>query len=377
VTLRDDNLATFGSSGPRPLDVTTMGSGDAFPGTSWIATFSQNDSLSPDLIQVMEPNDFSGGGGGGGGGGGCTGADDPSLDEDGDGYSNADEIDNGTNPCSAASKPADNDADGVSDLNDPDDDNDGTVDHDDAFAIDPDDGSSTSLPVSITWENDAPAPGGIANTGFTGLMTNGTTDYLNQFEEDGMVVGGAAGVFTVSEVPAGDATKLKNSQMYGFQLGVDAPSTPFQVYGRIVDPFSGVTPGKAQSMGIFIGDGSQDDYLKVVVKGTKGEVEKVHLLHEQNAGIQKKRNRDILLPGPDYVDLRILIDPAAGTAQGSWQVFEDGVLQPEITIGGPIPIPSAWLDSPSRGLAIGVISTSTGPAPPFPATWDFIRIEPS
>jgi hypothetical protein len=66
----------------------------------------------------MEPNDF-----GGGGGPTCTGADNPALDEDGDGYSNADEIDNGTNPCSAASTPDDNDGDFVSDLNDTDDDN--------------------------------------------------------------------------------------------------------------------------------------------------------------------------------------------------------------------------------------------------------------
>ena len=69
-------------------------------------------------------------------------------------------------------------------------------------------------------------------------MTNGTTNWLNQFDENEMVAGGAAGVFTVSEVPAGDAGGAKNSQMYGFQLGMNRPSTKFQVVGRIVGKLS-------------------------------------------------------------------------------------------------------------------------------------------
>ena len=81
-------------------------------------------------ITVFEPNDF------GGGGPPCTGADDPALDEDGDGFNNADEIDNGTNPCSAADVPPDCDGDNISNLNDPDDDNDGQPDTSDPFAID-------------------------------------------------------------------------------------------------------------------------------------------------------------------------------------------------------------------------------------------------
>jgi Kelch motif/Galactose oxidase, central domain len=364
VTLREDNFATFNEPS-RPLDVVTMGSTQAFPGTIWIA------DITADTIHVMEPNDF-----GGGGGGGCTGQDSTALDEDGDGYSNADEIDNGTNPCSAASKPPDHDGDGVSDLNDPNDDNDGLADLSDAFAIDPTNGTATGLPVVISWENDEPPPGGIANTGFTGLMTNGTTNYLNQFDENGMVVGGAAGVFTVTQVPAGDAGGAKNSQMYGFQLGVDPPTTKFQIVGRIVEPFSGITPGSSQQMGVFLGDGTQDSFVKLVLKGNDTSVEDVHLAHENLGTSVVKRNRDIVLPGPDFVDLRLVVDPTTATAQGFAQASIGGVLQPQITMGNPIPIPSSWLTSTTRGLAAGLISTSVGAAPPFPATWDFFHVEP-
>ena len=130
VTATDENFATFSEGDVKPLDVTTMDTGEKFPGTIWIAAFGS------DKIYAMEPNDF----GGGGGPGPCEGTNDPDLDEDGDGYDNADEIDNQTDPCSAASMPGDHDGDFTSDLNDPDDDNDGTRDKKDRFAIDRRDG---------------------------------------------------------------------------------------------------------------------------------------------------------------------------------------------------------------------------------------------
>ncbi len=366
VVSKDENFATFNQPS-RPLDVTTTGPNDSFPGTIWIADFNTNE------IVVLEPNDFDGGGGGPG----CTGQDSASLDEDNDGYSNADEIDNATNPCSAASVPPDNDVDLVSDLNDPDDDNDGTADLTDPFAIDAENGTGTSLPVVISWENDQQPPGGIANTGFTGLMTNGTTNYLSQFQENGMVVGGAAGVFTVAQVPVGDAFKLGNKQEYGFQLGVQPPAGRFQVYGRIVQPFLGLTPDAHQSMGIFIGDGTQDGYLKVTTKGAVGTPEKINVIEEIGGTVQVTRNKDIALPGPDYVDLWLVVDPAVGTVQPSYQASVGGVLQARVNVGAPIPIPTSWLTTPGRGLAAGLLSTSRGQGPEFPATWDFFHVEAS
>ena len=370
VTLRDDNFATFSGTTPvKPLDITTMRANQAFPGTIWIAGFNSN------KIYVMEPNDF-----GGGGGGGCTGADNASLDEDGDDYDNADEIDNGTNPCSSASTPPDNDGDDTSDLNDADDDNDGRPDVSDPFAIDATNGASRNLPVVLSWENDAPSPGGIANSGFTGLMSNGATNYLNQFSESGIVVGGAAGVFTVGEVPAGDAAGSKNSQQYGFQLGVNTPSGPFEVSTSMVNPFSGSSPGASQQMGIVIGDGTQHNYVKLVLKGTGTTPEQVHLLKEIGDASSVSRARDIVLPGPDFVELRLVVNPSASTVQGFAQPCDAGAqgcvpLSPEIKMGNPVPIPSSWLTSSMTGLAVGIISTSTGPAPAFPGTWDYLHVE--
>ncbi len=166
----------FSSAASLPLDVTALGDDDPFPGTIWVADFLGNG------VVVFEPEDFA-----------CTGADDGGIDEDGDGYDNADEIDNGTNPCSPADHPPDADADLTSDLNDPDDDNDGLPDTSDPFALDAANGRNTPLPSVLTWDNDAPPAGGLMGLGFTGLMTDGSTGYASLFDAARMTAGARPG----------------------------------------------------------------------------------------------------------------------------------------------------------------------------------------
>ena len=60
-----------------------------------------------------------------------------STDNDGDGFTNGDETVCGTDPNDASSFPADNDGDSSPDCIDTDDDNDGTLDTEDAFPLDP------------------------------------------------------------------------------------------------------------------------------------------------------------------------------------------------------------------------------------------------
>jgi hypothetical protein len=88
------NTALFSNVGSHPLDITSQADGGVFPGTIWVAAIGDDD------VYVFEPNDF----GGGGGGPVCSGADDPELDEDGDKYSNSDEIAAGTDPCSSETR---------------------------------------------------------------------------------------------------------------------------------------------------------------------------------------------------------------------------------------------------------------------------------
>jgi hypothetical protein len=359
VTLQE---VLFNSVGIIPLDVTALGDTGPFPGTIWVADHQSNS------IFVFEPNDFSGAPI-------CFGHDDPALDEDGDGYNNHDEIVNGTNPCSAGDFPPDWDQDRTSNLLDPDDDNDGRPDTSDPFAIDKLNGKGTQLPVLYTWENNAPSPGGLLNLGFTGLMSNGTANYASLFDPAKMTAGGAAGVVTVDAVSEGDATGATNTQEYAFQFGVDIPpgSGPFTARTRIVGPFAGLTPQAGQSMGLFIGTGDQDNYFKIIVSGSGGGG--VQWVKEVAGVVTTGTLSSVSLPGPSGIDLYLTVNPNAATVQARYTVTVGGVTGPFVNLGAPVAIPSSWWTQ-STGLAVGIISSSAGAAPPFPATWDFIEVAP-
>ena len=249
--------------GKQPLDLTTQGDSDVFPGTIWAADHSTG------AIYAFEPNDY------GGTPGPCTGTNDAHLDDDADGFSNADEIDNGTNPCSAGDIPPDADGDRISDRNDADDDNDGLPDTSDPFALDPANGADRALPVRLTWDPGSGDQAGLNGTGFTGLMTNGAADYSTLFDPSQMTVGTATGTLTVDAVPGGTAHGSANSQQYGFQVGLNAdPSTTgtFLVRTSLVAPFAGQVPQPGQSMGMTLGTGGQDDYVELSATGA-GTVE--------------------------------------------------------------------------------------------------------
>src|SRR5918997_673513 len=144
ITNKEALFSAVGTGG-FPLDVTAQGDNDPFAGTIWVVDVYGND------IVAFEPA-------------AATSCDvsAPNGDADGDGYTNSDEQANGTDPCSAADVPPDWDKDKVSDKNDPDDDNDGQTDTSDPFALDPNNGTTTSLPLRYDF-NSTDQEGGLLN----------------------------------------------------------------------------------------------------------------------------------------------------------------------------------------------------------------------
>ncbi|MCB0845805.1 MAG: hypothetical protein KDE26_21290, partial [Bacteroidetes bacterium] len=203
VTNQTALLDGFGSN---PLDVIALGDNDLFPGTIWVALHGDN------KVTVFEPNDYQPFT--------CDSTYSTMIDSDGDGYLNADELDNGTDPCSQGSKPHDYDGDFVSDLNDSDDDNDGLLDTYDPFPVDPNNGLNTFLPIQYGFSingNDA-IPGTLFGLGFTGVMTNGDpvnatpgTDYQMFYEEDSLNLGGATSKLGMENIGFGDALGALNT----------------------------------------------------------------------------------------------------------------------------------------------------------------------
>src|SRR4029079_2182375 len=117
--------------------------------------------------------------------------------------------------------------------------------------------------------------GGIAATGFSGLMTDGAADYRRLFDPDLMAVSTASGTLSIDEVAPGTAEGPAHDQHFGFQLGVFVPngSPAFRLAGRVLAPFSGLTPQPGQEMGIMLGPGDQDDFAEVVVGAGNGSGE--------------------------------------------------------------------------------------------------------
>lgn len=351
---QDPALASgFGSKG---LDITSQGDDEIFPGTIWVVNYASN------TITVFEPVEQP-----------CAGQYSDTIDGDGDGYTNADELDSGTDPCSAASKPEDNDQDFISDLKDTDDDNDGLPDTSDPFALDKFNGTTTYMPVTYTLFNNDPGTG-FFGLGFTGLMTNHVSDYRSLFQKQNLIAGGAIGAFTIDKVPNGDALGNLNTQENAFQFGVKVSNeTPaFLVKGIMLGGFfNGTTPVNFQSQGIYIGNGDQDNYIKVVLNsnGGQGGIEVV----VENQGVATSNQFSIPGIPTSTAELVLAVEPA--TSQVTIKVGLDGGTY--TPIGNTIQLAGPLLQvfQNSQGLAVGIISTSRN-ATTFNASWDLIEVVP-
>ena len=354
-----------------PLDVTAMGDQQAYPGTVWVADFGGND------IDVYEPDDY---GDSTGGGDQCVADDpsdpdyDPDGDADGDGYTNADENAVGTDPCSASSAPPDFDDDGNPNSLDPDDDGDGLDDTEDPFAIDPDDGTTTTAPIRYSFQQSS-QPGTILDLGFTGVMTNGT-DYQDLYDESNVVAGAAAPVLTIEDVPPGDAFSDTNTQQYAFQSGVNVTDEPLTVHTTLEAPFSS-TPEDFQSQGVYIGTGDQSNYIKLVTSA-KGGTGGIQFAKETGDSFDDLNNPDVPeVVGSKTVDLYLDVYPGNDTAVARYAISGNNV---NGTINGTVgatDVPSSWLDNPDQGMAFGVVSTSNGAFDandPYTATYTQLEV---
>ena len=361
------NVSTFASNfGSLPLDVVAQGDDGPFPGTIWAATYGSNN------ISIFEPSDYDGGNNFV-----CSGVYDPNIDEDGDGYSNAEEIDNGTSPCSASDVPADFDQDIVSNLYDLDDDNDGILDAQDAYPQDKHNGRSTSIPLDYPMLNGDPGIG-FYGLGFTGLMSNGTDDYLALLRDELLIPGGTAGVLTIDGVTQTSAFEGQNNQENALQFGIDVNSTSgaFLIHVRMPgDVFGSIIPTDGRSAGAYIGTGDQDNYLMFAAVATSNGPE-LTLVHENNAVAET------LTPSPNItgltqlvnLNLFFLVNPGIGTVQPQYSI-DDG---PLTNLGAPIPLSGNLLSTlqGTDALAVGVIASATNDDGDFTAQWDFIDVTP-
>ena len=265
----------------------------------------------------------------------------------------------------------DADNDGNPDVSDPDDDNDGINDNMDPFALDPDNGRSTSIPLTRSF-NDSQSAGLLFDRGFSGLMSNGNSDYQSLFDPSSISTNG--GLFTVNNTTGGDPYEFSNNQDNAFQFGIDVTdqSPAFTIRTRVNAPFNGVTtPQVYQSVGMYIGNGDQDNYIKLVLN-SQGPNGGLQFAQETFAAFNELALSAADIYATDAVDLLLSIDPASGDVTASYQIISAGQPGALIPVAGTASLPSGWIDGPN-GLAVGLISTSFNTTP-YDASWDFIEI---
>jgi TIR domain len=239
-------------------------------------------------------------------------------------------------------------------------DGDGLPDAEDPFALDPENGSE--LPVELRF-TDTKADT-IKGSGFTGLMTDGTTPYDELFDPDNVIVGN--GRFEVTAVDPGRAYLTEDDQRNAFQVGVHAPDESFTAHVSLLEPFADGVPMEPQVLGLFVGTGDQDNFVRL---GVGGDEEVKFRVEDGGEGTFSDNEKRLVLPGPDPVDLYLTIDPPAGTIGAEVWATADGETS---RVARWNDIPASWI-AVGETLAVGIIS-SRGDAAQFTAVWGPIEV---
>jgi len=361
------------------LGITTNADGDVFPGTIWVGSLSGP-------ITVFEPQDFVI----------CIQPGEPTYnalaDYDGDGYTNQDEIDNGSDPCNGGSSPSDFDkvlgAPLVSDINDMDDDGDGIADAVDPFQLgNPLETVSDAFPIPISNDlfNDQQGLGGIFGLGMTGLMNNGDTGenwlgWIDRKDDSNDpnpndVLGGAPGIMT-SHMTSGTSFGAANNQEKGYQYGVqvDASSGVFTVIGGM-NGFTGPlrlygnSAAVGGELGFFIGDGTQSNYIKFVVT-----VNGFTVVQEINDVPQTPISTPLMISGRPSSDIifYFVVNPSTGNVALEFSI--DGgtrIAAGNLTAQGEV---FNALQQANKDLAVGFIGTSGTTGVELEGSWDFLNV---
>ncbi len=372
--------------GGNALGVTCNGDSDPFPGTVWIATFNN-------VVKILEPQDLVV----------CVLPGEPGYaateDNDSDGYTNQDEIDNQVDGqtvedviCNGGSQPNDFDkpAGGslVSDLNDSDDDNDNVPDADDPFQMgDPTAGGNDAfnLPVRNDLFSDNQQLKGYLGLGFTGMMNNGAANpnWLNWIDRrddpnepnPNDILGGAVGAMTM-QMTAGTALGSANTQEKAFQYGVNVDQSigTFSVEGRLLsfsDPLQlyGNSAPQNGELGLFMGDGTQSNYIKFVLTADGS----LQALQEVNDVPQPPITTPVTV-GQDIV-MFFQVNASSGVVTLQYAT-DGGPVQTLGTLTAEGTVLTA-ITSNAAPLAVGLIGTSNEVGLEVEGTWDYLYVQSS
>ena len=203
-------------------------------------------------------------------------------------------------------------------------DGDGIADAADAFAFDASNGANTTFPVHIDFKNSS----GVFANGFSGMMLDpaGIDDFKTMQNPTDVVVDAENGNLIIKNIPGGDSYLKTNTQKNAYQFGMKVPAGNFVVHTQLLQPFINTEPVKYRSMGMYIGNGDQDNYIKIVISATPAQEVVIEVLKEVDgvvATTDLQTSINTALKDAQYVDLFLEVDPVNKTAT-PWLLYKWG-----------------------------------------------------
>ncbi|NJL15719.1 MAG: hypothetical protein HC913_23755 [Microscillaceae bacterium] len=221
---------------------------------------------------------------------------------------------------------------------------------------------------------------GYLGLGFTGLINNGAAnpnwqnwlDKTNQGPNPNDILGGAVGAITVN-MTGGTAFGTANNQEKGYQFGVNVSTTTgtFTVESKLInfsDPFQLYHSSPGAELGIFMGTGSQSDYIKLVINQ-----QGIAMQAEVNDVPGNPISRSIAIAErPSSLVLMFEVNPSNGQVLAKYQLDNK-----PIQILGTLLAQGVLLNAIQQNnlpVGIGIIGTSNNPATEVQGTWDYFRV---
>ncbi|MEL6844524.1 MAG: hypothetical protein AAFP02_15035, partial [Bacteroidota bacterium] len=261
--------------------------------------------------------------------------------------------------------------DEIRDFVDLDDDGDGILDANDPFQM----GAPFDLPVVNELFSDQLDLKGYLGLGLTGLMNNGdpNPNYLNWLDDPEAsntdvddIYGGAVGGMTIYH-GTGDVSTNTQEKAFQYGVNVDISTDTFVVAARMLPPFHAHSASEYQ--GIYIGNGSQDNFLKLVLSGSELR------LQGEKAGVSLGTLQSLNIGSiSGNLELYFEVNPIAGSVQALYSL-DDGLSK--IKLGGLAFAEGATLNAiqnPSQALAVGMIGHADSDDG-FASNWDFLNVE--
>ena len=123
-------------------------------------------------------------------------------------------------------------------------------------------------------------------------------------------------------------------------------------------PFAGTPPEGSESIGLFVGPGDQDNFVRLALAANGGAPQLE--LSSEVGGVATTASAPVSLADISTIDLYLTVDPSLDTITARFRVTTTTDTGPLTDVASVEGVPVSWLDNATQGLAVGLIATSAG-----------------